>query len=107
MGLESVVTAWEGKAVGDLQPGVRHQTQQSSLGNATATGAGLQLVAMLYQLHDHQTVYLDNLATLRLEKCSILSQTLPYLDTGVILRVLTGVSARVRHLLAINQSSSE
>ena len=96
--------------MGDLKPGVRHQTQQSSLGNATATGAGLKLVAMLYQLHDHQTVYLDNLRILKLEKCSpltALSQTLPYLNTGVILRVLTGVSARVRHLLAINRASAE
>ena len=93
--------------MGDLKPGVRHQTQQSSLGNATATGAGLKLVAMLYQLHDHQTVYLDHLRILKLKKYSTLRQTLPYLNTGVILRVLTRVSARVRHLLTINHASAE
>ena len=69
----------------DLQPGVRHEAQESSLGNPAAAGAGLQLMAVLDQLHDDQAVYLDNL------------------DAGVILRVLTRVSAGVRHVLAIRK----
>ena len=70
--------------MGDLQPGVRDETQQSALGHPTATGAGLQLMAVLDELHDDQAVYLDNL------------------NTGVILRVLPRVSARVRHLQTIS-----
>ena len=56
-----VRAAGEGEAVGDLQLGVGHQPQQRALGDAAAAGAGLQLVAVLDQLHDHQAVNLDNL----------------------------------------------
>ena len=72
------LTAGEGETVGDLQPGVRHETQESSLSNPTATGAGLQLVAMLYQLHDHQAVYLDNLGgTLQVKIITAKSTSIP------------------------------
>lgn len=81
----------------DLQPGVRHQTQQSSLSNPTAAGAGLQLVTVLDQLHDHQSVYLDNLD--RHHSLEILNgEFITHLNTGVILSVLTGVTTRVGHL---------
>ena len=53
--------AGEGEAVGDLQPGVGHQTQEGSLGDTTAAGARLQLVTVFDQFHDHQAVNLDNL----------------------------------------------
>ena len=55
------VTAGEGEAVSDLQLGVGHQPQEGSLGYPAAAGAGLQLVTVLDELHDHQAVNLDNL----------------------------------------------
>ena len=78
-------------------PGVRHQTQQSSLGNPAAAGACLKLVTVLDQLHDHQSVYLDNLD--RHHTLEILNgEFITHLNTGVILSVLTGVTTRVGHL---------
>ena len=56
-----VRSAGEGKAVSDLEPGVGDQAEESPLGDATATGAGLELMTMLDQLHDHEAVNLDNL----------------------------------------------
>ena len=47
----------------DLQLGVGHQPQQGALGYPAAAGAGLQLVTVLDELHDHQAVNLDNLQT--------------------------------------------
>ena len=57
------VTARKGEAVSDLQLGVGHQPQRGALGYPAAAGAGLQLVTVLDELHDHQAVNLDNLQT--------------------------------------------
>ena len=51
----------EGEAVGDLKPRVGDQAEQRSLGDPRTRGGGLELVAVLDQLHDHQAVDLDNL----------------------------------------------
>ena len=51
----------EGEAVGDLKPRVGDQAEQRSLGDPGTRGGGLELVAVLDQLHDHQAVDLDNL----------------------------------------------
>ena len=53
--------AGEGEAVSDLESGVGDQAKEGSLGDAAATGAGLEFMTMLYKLHDHQAVNLDNL----------------------------------------------
>ena len=51
----------EGEAVGDLKPSVGDEAEQRSLGDPRTRGGGLELVAVLDQLHDHQAVDLDNL----------------------------------------------
>ena len=51
----------EGEAVGDLKPRVGNQAEQRSLGDPRTRSGGLELVAVLDQLHDHQAVNLDNL----------------------------------------------
>ena len=56
-----VRSAGEGEAVGDLQPSVSYEAEEGALGDPAAAGASLQLMAVLDQLHDHQTVNLDNL----------------------------------------------
>ena len=53
--------AGEGEAVGDLESGVGDQAEEGALGDAAAAGAGLELMTMLDQFHDHQAVNLDNL----------------------------------------------
>ena len=82
----------------DLKLGISHQPQESSLGDTTATGAGLQLVAVLDQLHDHQAVYLDYLQLHNSLGEAGISPYPTHLNTRVILCVLTRVTARVRHL---------
>ena len=92
-----VRSAGEGEAVGDLQPGVSDEAEEGALGDPAAAGASLQLMAVLDQLHDHQSVYLDNLETHH--TLEILNgEFITHLNTGVILSVLTGVTTRVGHL---------
>ena len=62
------LTAGEGETVGDLQPGVRHETQESSLSYTTAAGARLQFVTVLDELHDHQAVNLNDLRQVSVNK---------------------------------------
>ena len=95
-----VSAAGEGEAVGDLQPGVGHQAEEGALGDPTAAGAGLQLVTMLDQLHDHQAVNLHNLKEPIYQysmNCDTKCHSV-YLDTRFIFGVLARITTGIGHL---------
>ena len=89
--------AGEGEAVGDLEPGVGDQAEEGALGDAAAASAGLELVTMLDQLHDHQAVNLDNLKQSTCQYFIVHAKSF-YLYTGIIFSILTRISTRIGHL---------
>ena len=92
--------AGEGEAVGDLEPGVGDQAEEGALGDPAATRAGLQLVTMLDELHDHQAIYLDNLeqSTMRSSIYLLSQKRSIYLNTRFIFSILARISTGIGHL---------